>query len=179
MNFKTPTRWVAITGAPSSGKTSVLNALEKRGYKICHEAARELIEAKIAGGQTLEQVRADAGSLQREILKVKMEWSRRFSPDDIVFFDRGIPDSLSYFRAAGLDPAEVMPLALEFRYAHVFLFDRLPIVRDGVRTESEADASQIEQFLIEDYKALGYHPVRVPVMPVEARADFMLQKMGI
>lgn len=178
MTAGTPTNWIAITGAPSSGKTSVLNALEKRGHKICHEAARELIEARLAQGQTLEQVRADAKGLQREILRIKMEWTQRFSPGDLVFFDRGIPDSLSYFRAAGLDPQEIMPLATRFRYARVFLFERLPIVRDGVRTESEADARQIEDFLVRDYTALGYDLVRVPVMPVEERADFLLNTLN-
>ena len=177
IKFKTPTKWIAITGAPSSGKTSVLNVLAAKGYRICHEAAREIIEERIKAGKTLAEVRSNAGSLQRDILKAKVDLSRSFDPKEIVFFDRGIPDSLSYFRAAGLDPAEVMPFALEFRYAKVFLFDRLPIVQDGIRTESEADAKGIEKMLLEDYTRLGYTPLRVPVMPVEARADFLLKTL--
>ena len=177
MNFGVQTKWVAITGAPSSGKTSVLNVLAARGYRICHEAARELIEERIKAGKTLAEVRADAGALQRDILKVKVAMSRAFNPADVVFFDRGIPDSLSYFRVAGLDPAEVMPFALEFRYASVFLFERLPVVADGIRTESETDAREIEKALVEDYRRLGYDPIRVPVIPVEKRADFILERI--
>lgn len=178
MQFKTLTKWIAITGAPSSGKTSVLNVLAAKGYRICHEAARELIEERMKTGMTLSEVRSDKGSLQHDILKIKVDWSRSFDPDEIVFFDRGIPDSISYFRASGLDPDEVMPFALEFRYAHVFLFERLPVVHDGIRTESEADVSEMEKTLIADYVHLGYAPIRVPVMPVAARAEFLLKYLS-
>ena len=178
MSFKIKTNWIAITGAPSSGKTSVLNVLAQKGHRICHEAARELIEEKMKAGKTLKEVRRDEASLQREILKVKMEWSRGFDPQETVFFDRGIPDSLSYYRAAGLNPDEIMAEALEFRYKHVFFFAPLPVVHDGVRTESAAAAQELEKLLMEDYRRLGYDPVTVPVIPVNDRAAFILKRIS-
>ena len=33
-----------ITGGPGFGKTSLLKELEKKGYKVFHEAARAIIE---------------------------------------------------------------------------------------------------------------------------------------
>jgi predicted ATPase len=42
------TNWYVITGAPCSGKTSVIRELEKRGYRVVHEVARAYIEGKRA-----------------------------------------------------------------------------------------------------------------------------------
>lgn len=174
------TEWIVITGAPSSGKTSVINDLKARGYHVQDEVAREYIEACIARGLSVQDIRADGGcELQQQILRLKTEREAVLSPKDTVFLDRGIPDSMAYFRLAGLDIAAAKAAAAKFRYDAVFLFDRLPIVDDGVRVEDEAMANDIDKMLMQDYRSLGYDPVRVPVMPVEKRTDFILNFMQL
>lgn len=169
------TEWVVITGAPSSGKTSVVNALKSRGYPVQDEVARAYLNACMAEGKTMADIRADGGkALQGAILDLKTQREAALAPTELVFLDRGLPDSLAYFRLAGLDVAAAMQASRRNRYDAVFLFDRLPIVQDGVRVEGEAMAARIDEMLMQDYKALGYDPVRVPVMPVEKRADFIL-----
>lgn len=169
------TEWVVITGAPSSGKTSVVNELKSRGYPVQDEAARAYLEACMAEGKSMADIRADGGkALQQTILDLKSAREAELDPAEVVFLDRGLPDSLAYFRLAGLDVAAAMQASRQNRYDAVFLFDRLPIVQDGVRVEDEAMAAHIDEMLMQDYRALGYDPVRVPVMPVEKRADFIL-----
>lgn len=177
-SFKIKTKWCVITGAPSSGKTSVIEALARRGYATEPEVARELIEECLKRGEKLEDLHKRNEWLQNEILSLKLERERRQDPQLLVFLDRGIPDSLTYFRIAGLSLSAVVEAAREFRYASVFIFDRLPLVRDGVRSESDEIARQIDFALERDYIDLGYHPVRVPVMPIEARADFILSTLA-
>ena len=179
-DFETETSWIVITGAPSSGKTSVIDALTSRGYAVQGEVARELIEECLRQGLSLADVKADGGKqLQADILRIKTSREKQLAPLDTVFMDRGMPDSISYFRLAGLDTNAAMAACRHFRYRAVFIFDRLPVIRDGVRSEDEAAAMQIDVMLEADYRSLGYVPVRVPVMPIAARTDFILKTLGL
>jgi predicted ATPase len=175
--FKNKTNWCVITGAPSSGKTSVIREMAHRGYAIQGEVARELIELGIHHGLTVEQVRQKAAELQKEILEVTLAREMALDPDTLVFLDRGLPDSITYFKIAGLDGMEAIAVSNLFKYRAVFIFDRLPVVKDEVRTEDEVQAQKIDRMLEEDYTSAGYAPIRVPVMPIEARADFVLEKL--
>lgn len=177
MKFKVKTNWCVITGAPSSGKTSVIEELARRGYHTEPEVARELIEDCIKHGQKLEDVRAKSVWLQDEILRLKLAREESQNPKQLVFLDRGVPDSLTYFRIAGLDLTAAKLASLEFRYRHIFIFDRLSIVQDGIRTESDEIAHQIDLALEQDYKDLDYIPIRVPVISIPERADFILSHL--
>ncbi len=173
--FQYHTNWCVITGAPSSGKTSVINALKARGYAAEDEVARELIEEALKDGRTLTQIRNHPVRLQHNILSVSVAREEELDPAALVFLDRGLPDSLTYFRLAGhARPAGALAAARLFRYKAVFIFDRLPIVKDDVRTEDAALADRIDKMLEEDYRTVGYDPIRVPVLPIEERADFVL-----
>lgn len=173
------TNWCVITGAPSSGKTSVIEELAKRGYAIQNEIARELIEECIRHGMTLDEVRGmeHAKELQQRILKLKSAREMALDPKTLIFSDRGTPDSITYFRLAGLDTALAVKAARVFRYRAVFILDRLPVQKDGVRNESEEQAQALDRMIEEDYRALGYAPVRVPVLPIPDRADFILARL--
>lgn len=178
--FEHTTRWVVITGAPSSGKTSVIDDLRARGYAVQGEVARELIEECLRRGLTVEDVRREGGQqLQRDILRIKREREAAVDPTECVFMDRGMPDSIPYFRLAGLDVAMAVQACRTFRYAAVFVFDRLPLVKDGIRAEDESLAQKIDEMLRADYKSLGYDPIAVPVMPIAQRSDFILQALGL
>lgn len=180
--FRFNTNWCAITGAPSSGKTSVIEELAHRGYAVQSEVARELISESLRRGRTLSEVRDvdHVQSLQFRILKLKIAREKGLNRETLVFTDRGTPDSITYFRLANMDTAEAVRESRIFRYKAVFLFERLPnVVRDGVRTEDDLQAQQIEQMLEADYKALGYGVTRVPVLTIAGRTDFILQHLGV
>ncbi len=175
--FQHDTNWCVITGAPSSGKTSVIEALKKRGFAVENEVARELIEEALQDGRSLAQIRNHPSRLQHDILSVSVAREEELDPGALVFLDRGLPDSITYLRLAGhAHPADALAAARLFRYRAVFIFDRLPVVKDDVRTEDAALAEKIDKMLEEDYRAVGYDPVRVPVMPIAARTDFVLEK---
>lgn len=178
--FKRETNWCVITGAPSSGKTSVIEELAQRGYAIQNEIARELIEECLRRGMTLAEVRGPdhVKELQKRILQLKAGREKALDPEKLIFSDRGTPDSISYFRLAGLETEEAVAASKIFRYRAVFMLDRLPLKSDGVRTEDDAQAEALGRMIAEDYKALGYALTPVPVMPVPARVDFILDALG-
>jgi predicted ATPase len=180
MTFKFDTNWVVITGAPSSGKTSVIDELAKRGYPIQSEIARELIEECLRHGMTLAEVRGVdyVKELQEKILRFKLGRERALDKSTLVFADRGTPDSIVYFALAGLDVKRAIEASQIFRYRAVFMLDRLPLVKDGVRSENDAAAAKIGRAIEEAYENLGYKLTRVPVLPIEKRADFILNALG-
>ena len=53
------TNWYVITGAPCSGKTSVINAFEQQGFLVVHEVARAYIDEELQQGKSLKQIKAD------------------------------------------------------------------------------------------------------------------------
>lgn len=178
LKFQNKTNWYVITGAPSSGKTSVINELAKQGFSVKNEVARELIELGISKGRTLEHIRSDALALQKDILETALAREMGLDPTKIIFLDRGLPDSITYFRRAGLDGIEAVAASYLYQYRAVFIFDRLPIVQDHVRTEDNKIADEIDKALEEDYKSIGYTPIRVPVISIRERTEFILKAVS-
>src|SRR5271163_948267 len=109
------TRWCVITGAPCSGKTTVLEALEQVGFKWIPEAARLYIDAELAKGRSIEEIRRDEATFQRGLVATKARIESELAPNGTVFLDRAMPDSLTYYRVARLDPAEVFEISKRFR----------------------------------------------------------------
>ena len=171
------TRWCVFTGAPCSGKTTILGRFAARGYTCHREAARLYIEQEQAGGRRLQDIRKDEGQFQRSLTQTKLALEASCPPSDVVFWDRALPDSISYFRLAGLDPAELVPLCQLRHYARVFIFDRLPFVSDNSRVEDETSIKCLDQWLEQDYRDLGYDVIRVPVLDVNVREEFVASRI--
>jgi predicted ATPase len=169
------TDWCVVTGAPCSGKTAVIQELERRGHRVVHEVARSVIARGLREGKTLAQIRLDEEAFESRILAEKCRLESSLPPRMRIFLDRGLPDSIAYFELAGLDPKPAMEKSRLRWYRRVFLFARLPFEIDAVRAEDEALAKRIESCIRRGYVRLGYAPIPVPVMPVAARCDFVLR----
>jgi predicted ATPase len=172
--FVTLTRWFVITGSPCCGKTTVIRELERRGYKCSPEVARLHIESQLANGLTIAEMRKDEMAFQRSLIASKVSLEEGLNPNEIVFMDRAMPDSMSYFKLKGFEPSEIMQLSLRFRYAGILLFDRLPFEEDGVRVEDEQAAAFLDKQLELDYRSLGYDVTRIPAMSVQDRVTMLL-----
>lgn len=169
-----PTRWQVITGAPCSGKTTLIEALAGRGYRIVPETARAYIDRCLAQGLTLPQIKADPFQFERRILLEKVALETALPRDQLTFMDRAVPDSVAYFRFEGLDPAEPLRHSRTVRYETVFLLARLEFEPDAVRSEDAQGAARLEAMLAEGYRALGYDLIKVPVMGIDERIGFIL-----
>lgn len=176
--FSTPTRWIVIDGAPSSGKTTVVHALQRRGLRIIPEVARAFAEMELARGKPLEEVRGDPRTFQGAVIDLFVERERRLPPEETLVLDVGLPGCSAYVLLHRLDGLPDPLAAHIHRYQQVFLFDPLPFEQDHIRTENAAMASFLDQAIEEAYRRLGYSPTRVPVMDVEERAAFILEHMA-
>ena len=162
-----------ITGAPCSGKTTVVRELEQRGFKVVHEVARAHIAGELAKGKTMETIKADVAAFERHILMEKNSIESALDPTETIFLDRAIPDSIAYYRLYGLDPEEPIEYAKKFQYKKVFLFDRFEFDKDRVRDENDAEAEMLDRLLCESYEMLGYEILRVPIAPIPDRVRFV------
>ncbi len=171
------TNWHVVTGAPSSGKTTLIRELEKLGYRVVHEVARGYIEAQMEQGRTLEEIRADKRSFETWILNAKVAMEATLPKDEVIVFDRAIPDSIAYFEAAGLDKTEAVEKSPRNRYRKVFLLDRLPYKTDHARIEDKETAMKLDEGLERSYRMLGYDIIRIGVMSVQERLETVLQEI--
>ncbi len=170
--------WYVITGAPSSGKTTMINLLKDKGFKVVYEVARIYIDQKISEGKKIEEIRRDEVSFQEKILKLKIEAEKNLAKEEITFFDRGIPDSDAYYVLRGTKQSDLLKQAIiNSQYKKVFLLDLLDYEKDYARTETLEEQAKIHDLLEESYRKIHADIVRVPVMPVSERLDFILNNL--
>lgn len=173
------TNWYVITGGPSSGKTKVIEYLAFLGYTTVPEVARVSIDADLSRNKTIKEIRSDEVKFQKKIFQMKLEVEKRTSPVQIIFFERGIPDSIAYYRLYKEDPTPVIKASQKRKYRKVFLLEQLPFNKDYARVESKKMARNLSQLLYDAYSELGYDVVRVPAKPIKERVKFILGKLGM
>jgi predicted ATPase len=180
--LKTPfgihTNWHVITGAPSCGKTTLINLLAGKGFQIAPEGARQYMEKEIARGRTVEEIRSDVVNLQRILKDIQVEIERGLQAKECIFLDQALPDCLAWYRVFGLNPNECLHECFRYRYASVLVLDQLPLQHDGLRIKDTALQSFIDEWHTRDYNALGYSITRVPVMLPEERLAFVLRVLS-
>ncbi|MBN1639721.1 MAG: ATP-binding protein [Anaerolineae bacterium] len=176
--FGVQTNWHVLTGAPCSGKTTLIGELAARGFRTVPESGRMYVESELAKGRASDEILRDGAGMQRGILGLQLESERRLPPNEVAFLDGGAPSVLTYYRVMGLNPSAIVAQCFEHRYASVFLLDRFPFQQDGVRFEDDATAGFIDEWLFHDYSALGYRVVRVPVLPAQERVAFILETLS-
>lgn len=147
--------WYVITGGPSSGKTTRVNLLRQRGYRTTIEHARHYLVLQRVGGRSVADIRSRQLEFQRGVLTMQLEQEAALDPDEVVFLDRALPDSLAYYR----------------------FLDLPPLTKDYARTEDSAAQDRIRQLLFETYDSLHVALDRVPVLAPDDRVDFILARL--
>ena len=170
--------WYVITGGPSSGKTTTVDLLRARGYRTTIEDARLYIDLQRLGGRTVEEIRGRQVEFQRNVLALQLAQEAALDPDELVFLDRAVPDSLAYYRFLGIEPDPALLGAMERApYRKVFVMDLLPLAPDYARTEDVPAQRRIHELLLEVYESLPIPVERVPVLPPEERVDHILARL--
>lgn len=173
------TKWVVITGGPSSGKTTTVNHLKSLGFHSSPESARTLIDMGIGSGLTIQEIRRDEEKFNQSILNIQLALENILLPKKLCFHDRGVPDSLAYIRLIGSDESYAKEAAIKRKYHAVLLLELLPFEKDYARIEDEEMAKYIDKLIYQTYQELGYKVIRVPVLPIENRSQFILDKLGL
>jgi predicted ATPase len=178
---------VVVTGGPGSGKTTLVQALGRRGFATVPEAALEIIDALNAehgvAGQKAWRA-AHRAEFQRAVLLRQVELEAEVEEQDAVFFDRGRLDGLAYCRFHGLavDPRD-LALARAGRYDRVLVLETLRAFAgrpETGRTSDRAESVALGEVLAQVYRAHGYALTLVPELatPLD-RVVFVLASLGL
>ena len=168
------TNWCVITGAPSSGKTTLINQLAQQGFLIAPEIARDYIEKFLANNHSLEDIQQNTRNLQGGILDIALEREKHLKADQLMFFDRGTADSIGYFNYYHLEVSNAIQTCNRNRYKKIFYCHQLPVVHDQIRIEDNFAAQEIGRLIYQAYKELGYQLIELPAISVEQRLKILL-----
>jgi predicted ATPase len=172
-----------ITGGPGVGKTTLLQELQKRFFTCIPEIAREIIKEQVT-------MQGDALPWKNKELYLQMMFDRSVDSykamnnnnSSLIFFDRGIPDSLTYAEIIGFEKRERMEnIARHYRYNQdiFFLSPWQDIYKtDEERKQSWEEAVVISELNAEIYRRCHYNLITVPNDSPEKRADFILAWIG-
>jgi predicted ATPase len=102
--------------------------------------------------------------------------------NSLIFFDRGIPDSITYAKIIGFEKTEAMENAARHHRYNQNVFYLSPW-RDIYKTDDERKQSWEEAVVsselnAEMYRRLNYTLIDVPYDSPEKRADFILAWIG-
>jgi predicted ATPase len=174
-----PAKYV-ITGGPGFGKTSIIEALETRGYASMPEISRSIIREQLdAGGDVLPWKNLETFS---RLVFEKRIYQYHQAPENVpVFFDRGVPDVVAYMVKDALELPSVYAKALHEITYNQKVFVTPPweaiFVNDAERKEQFSDACLIHQFITDTYQGLGYQVIEIPLVSVDDRVSFILSQL--
>jgi predicted ATPase len=172
-----------ITGGPGTGKTTILRELQRRGFSVLEEVARQIIREQMeTGGNALPW--ADTKRYTELMLARSLDsflsLNTALGP---TFCDRGIPDVLCYARIIQLaDTAAIVAACKNFRYNRTaFMLPPWPEIytTDSERKQSFEEAVEVYLRMIRAYQDCDYEVVEVLPAPVAARAGFILKNCGL
>lgn len=170
-----------ITGAPGTGKSTLIEALKEKGYFIFEEIARKVIAQEVKKNTDhLPWLNIEAFSIL--VLEQMLAQKPQLEKYPISFTDRGIPDIIGYLHHAKISPDSIFEEYLKtFNYAEKVFFT--PIweeiyENDTERLETIKQANLISETLFNTYVQLGFDVVIIPKLSVSERLEFILKEIS-
>ncbi|WP_310994121.1 ATP-binding protein [Aequorivita marina] len=175
------TERIVITGGPGSGKTALINYLEKQGHHVMHEISREVILA--AQREGISQLFLVNPILFSERLlegRLKQFQEGESLEAKTLFYDRGLPDVTAYMDFVNTHyPKVFSETCTTHKYDKVFVLPPWEEIyeQDNERYESFEKAEKLFHFLKSAYENYGYKTCEVPVGSIAERAKFIIDSI--
>ena len=174
------TNFYVLTGAPGTGKSTILSELSLQ-YVTVNEPAREVIakQRSMNGTGVWEK---DRGLFIKLLQEQSVSHFINTLDEGTVFFDRGVPDCIAYAGYGNVNVESFVSTSKEYRYNEkVFLFEPWEGIykNDDERTMSYSEALRFHERIVDAYEKLGYTLIKVPNVSVRERVDFILQTIQL
>lgn len=169
-----------ITGAPGTGKTSIINELTKRNFNCIYENSREVIsEQIIKGGDILPWKNQIA--FENTIANMRAKQYLTSPKKSICFFDRSAVDCAAYLKSNNLKvTSEIIKIIKRCTFNSTAFYT--PIweeiyKNDNERIEKIEQAKEIEGQILYVYRRQGYRLIEIPKISVIERVNFILSRI--
>ncbi len=172
---------ILLIGGPSTGKTTLLNHLKSSGYTCLEEISRVVI--KKAQEEGINQLFLEQPLLFSRLLKnarIQQFKAGQNYPDDYIFYDRGIPDTVAYMDYIQQEyPKEFVTACEQYIYDMVYVLPPWEKIHttDNERYENFEQAQRIHNELLKTYSSYNYTPIEIPIGKVEKRAQFIINTL--
>lgn len=173
---------IVLIGGPGTGKTSVLNALKEKGF-ICFDEISRDVTLK-AQEQGIEQLFLTEPLLFSEMLlkgREEQYTEANERKENIIFFDRGIPDVYAYLNYFKTDfPPIFIEKSKTYKYDLIFHFSPWDAIHttDNERYETFEESIVIDNYLTKSYTELGYKLINIPFGTIEERTNFIINSLS-
>ena len=171
---------IVLAGGPSTGKTSVIDALIKSDFICFREAAREiLIEYKLHGSE----FKTNPIGISNEIFKKRHEDYEKGGniscKENLIFYDRGIHEITAYLKSIKKSSNYWDKLPENYKYDLIFIFQPWEEIykKDETRIEEFSEAKKISPFIYNVYNDAGIQIIKVPNLSIKERVKFILDSL--
>ena len=159
-----------ITGAPGTGKTSIINELKKRGHLCAPEINPSNISNKKIKNNRL---------LLSEFLFQNRQIQYTKSDDQLMFFDRSMIDVIAYLIYWKEPyPTEWNKTIKKLQYFNNIFYTpcwKKIYTNTNYRQETFQESAQIDTILKKTYLDYNYNITEIPKLDVTDRVEFILQ----
>ncbi|MTI30954.1 AAA family ATPase [Xanthovirga aplysinae] len=168
-----------ITGGPGAGKSTLIEALSKKEFRVVPEHGRQILKEQLSiGGKALHW---EDSILYKELILSRdlMAYHQAKSYKGVVYFDRSLVDVLGYTRLLGLkDEAHVLKAINLYRYnKKVFIAPPWKEIyaNDEERKQDFNEAIHTYEAMKSAYSDSGYELINLPKVSVDKRLEFILE----
>lgn len=169
--------FVLISGCSGGGKSTLLSALQERGYPGIQEPGRRIVQEQLRKGGTALPWLDMKAFLEEAVKTAQADYLNASRDDHWIFFDRGLLDAAAALQELSGEPV-LEPLSSTCPYHPlVFLTPPWPEIytADPERRHGMQAALHEYERLERIYPLLGYKVCVLPKTTVENRADFVLR----
>ena len=169
-----------ISGAPGTGKTTIINALKKKDYYCVEEISRELIAEQIfIGGNILPW--KDQIAFENKIAQKRYKQYLDSPENCICFFDRSSVDCIAYLNNNKLESTSQINQIIKNCIFNKTVF-YTPIWEEIYKNDSERQESfdqsiKIDKHLKDSYIKFGYTIIEIPKTTLDKRVNFILSQI--
>ena len=182
VNFE---RFIVISGGPGSGKSTLIDELEQKGFSRSIEAGRAIIKQQMSIDGPALPWRKES-QYQYLFAELMLSWEQHSlllaeQTAGLVFFDRSIIDVIGYLNLRGLPVPAHMEAAAQMNQYNRTVFLAPPwkeiFAHDTERKQDFDEAVRTFNAMEKTYRSFGYEIALLPLASVEKRASFILDRL--